>query len=304
LSDWVYRKREFLAFQSGILAQLPPGVRAPVCYATLENDDIAWICMEQIDEWTHRRWSMADYHRAARLMGRFGGAFLCGMPLPQAPWLCNFHTTFAGDGWWATHIDPASPYNVWQNPMVQTLFPSVRTMVLNAWEKRDVFCHILGRLPQVFCHHDLHRRNLMLGRGKGGEEELVAVDWTFCGSGALGMDMAALVATSAFLFEIEPHAVAEFETAVLDGYVAGLRDAGWSGDTQLAYLGYLLGSALWTGVRLLGWAAILISEDSDIDAESIYGRTPENVLAGWERLAEFLLDRTDKARHLMSKLNI
>lgn len=302
--SWGYGKRELLAFQSGLLADLPVGLRAPRCYAACANDDNSWIWMEHIEEWTRRRWSMADYYRAARLMGRFGGAYLGGLPLPQKPWLCDFHTAFAEDGWWATYIDPASPYNAWQNPLVDHAFRSVRAGILNIWDEHRTFCAMLDRLPQILCHHDLHRRNLMLCRDEAGDEELVAVDWAFCGPGAVGLDMAALVATSAFLFEIEPGAVAEFEAVALDGYVAGLRDAGWSDDAQLAHLGYLLAAALWTGIRLPGWAAIMLSEDSDIDAAAVFGRTQEEVLTGWVTLAEFLLDRADRACALVHKLNL
>ncbi|MBX3001860.1 MAG: aminoglycoside phosphotransferase family protein [Caldilineaceae bacterium] len=304
LRDWGYGKRELLAFQSGVLAELPAGLRAPNCYATLEDEDGGWIWMEQIEEWTHQRWSKADYYRAARLSGRFGGAFLGGMPQPQGPWLCDFHSAFAEDSWWATHIDPASPDTVWQHPLVQSAFSPMRTEILDIWQERYTFLHLLGCLPQVFCHHDLHRRNLMLCRGKDGEEELVAIDWAFCGPGALGMDMAALVTLSAFFFEIEPDTLAEVEEIVLGGYVAGLRDVGWSGNAELVNLGYLLTASLWTGTRLPIWTATILSEDSAIDVEAIYGRTPHQVLAGWISLAEFLLARADKARDLIGKLKL
>src|SRR5271157_4357780 len=105
---WLYWKREPLAFQSGMLAALPPGLRAPRSYGVVDREEGAWIWMEYIEEPPGRRWSLDEFHRAARVMGRFGAAFLCGRQIPTQSWLCPaFFRSLHGDGgWWATHMDP------------------------------------------------------------------------------------------------------------------------------------------------------------------------------------------------------
>jgi aminoglycoside phosphotransferase (APT) family kinase protein len=305
--NWMYWKRELLAFQSGMLAALPSGLSAPRCYGTTENDDNGWIWMEHIKESTDRRWSMEHFYRAARQAGRFAAPFLNGLPLPEAPWLSApfFRSVFADGDWWATHMDPAAPSNAWQSPLVQHAFSdALRQGVLRIWAEKHHLWEAIDRLPQVLCHNDFHRRNLMLRAGANGQEELVALDWAFCGPGALGMDLGELVATSAFFFEIEPAEVGELEATALDGYLAGLRDAGWSGDSQVVRLGYLLSAALWMGATLPGWAAEMLPDERGVNVPAMYGRSADAVLAGWVTLTEFLLERADEARQLMGKLGL
>jgi hypothetical protein len=200
-------------------------------------------------------------------------------------------------------MDPAAPKNAWQNPLVQNAFSdTLRTGVLRIWAEKHSFWEALERLPQVFCHNDFHRRNLILRTGTDGQRELVALDWAFCGHGALGMDLGELVATSAFFFEVEPAQVGKLETTVLDGYLAGLHDVGWSGDPQVVRLGYLLSATLWMGATLPGWAAVMLPEGTSTNVPAMFGRSADAVLAGWVTLNEFVLERADEARHLMRQL--
>ncbi|MGQ0604638.1 MAG: aminoglycoside phosphotransferase family protein [Anaerolineales bacterium] len=304
---WAYWKREMVAFQSGLLATLPIGLSAPRCYGTTEHEESGWIWMEHIEEATSRRWALEHFHRAARQAGRFAGAFLGGVPLPEAAWLSApfFRSIFAdGDGW-ATHMDPTAPKNAWQSPLVQRAFSDVlRSGVLRIWAEKQRFWELIERLPQVLCHNDFHRRNLMWRTGPDGPQELVALDWAFCGPGALGMDLGELVANSAFFFEVEPEEIGELEATALDGYSEGLRDGGWIGDAQVVRLGYLLSAMLWMGATLPGWAAWMLPDESGINVQAMYGRSANAVLAGWVRLTEFLLERADEARQLMNKLSL
>jgi thiamine kinase-like enzyme len=202
-------------------------------------------------------------------------------------------------------MDPTATTNAWQNPLVQQAFNEIlRTGVLRLWAEKQNFWETLDRLPQVFCHNDFHRRNLLWRLDVDGPEELVALDWAFCGPGALGMDLGELVATSAYFFEVEIAQVSELEATVLDGYRAGLRDAGWSGEPQLVRLGYLLSAMLWMGATLPGWAAVMLPEEAGINVQAMYGRAVDEVLAGWVRLNEFLLERADEARYLSRNLGL
>ncbi len=118
------------------------------------------------------------------------------------------------------------------------------------------------------------------------------------------MDLGELVATSAYFFEVEVGEVGELEATVLDGYLAGLRDAGWSGDPRVVRLGYLVSALLWMGATLPGWAAVMLPDEAGINVPAMYGRSADAVLAGWVTLTEFLLSRADEARQLMGKLGL
>jgi hypothetical protein len=305
LREWCYWKRELLAYQSGLLADLPGGLVAPRCYGMTEHDDGGWLWLEHIVESTGRRWSLEHYRHAAHQSGRFGSAFLSGAPLPDHPWLSApfFRSVFADDGFWAAYMNPESPENAWQGRLVGRAFDEpLRSRVLRLWDEKHEFFAAIDRLPQVLCHNDLHRRNLMLRKSADGQEELVALDWAFCGPGAVGADMGELVATSVYFFEVDPADADALEATVFEAYLAGLREAGWSGDSRLARLGYTSSVALWMGATLPGWAALMLGEGSEINTTSMFGRPAEELLAGWATLAEFSLDRANEARSLMRAL--
>jgi hypothetical protein len=296
-----YWKRELLAYGTGMLATLPGGICSPRCYAVSEHEADNWIWMENIRETGDPAWSMAHFERAARRLGRFAGAWLGGIPLPAAPWLCGslFRTFYADGEWWANFLNPESPNNAWQRPTVQTVFSEpLQSRVLQIWAEKWQLIEANERLPQVLCHNDAHRRNLMLRAAANGEEELVAIDWAFCGPGGLGNDLGELVGTSLSYFAVHPTDAAELEEAVLEGYLSGLRDTGWTGDERLARLGYTLSLALY-------WGGTLASEVARVQPENVeakYGRPLEAVLKGWSALAEFALDRADESRYWMARL--
>lgn len=295
-----YWRREALAYQSGLLAELPAGVRAPRCYGMSEQPGSAWIWLEDLGEDSRQPWTLEHFQRAARHLGRLGGTYLTGTPLPTAPWLCaSLWRGFYADGdWWARFIDPASPNNAWQRPLVQAVFTeTLRARVLQIWEEKWQWIAANERLPQVFCHNDAHRLNLNLRAAADGQEELVVLDWGFCGNGALGNDLGELVGTSLSTFAADPANAAGLEESVLEGYIAGLRDAGWQGDTQLARVGYLIALALYWGGTLPCAVAQAQPGETLLDVEAKYGRPLAAALPGWTQLAEFALDRADEARY-------
>jgi len=91
------------------------------------------------------------------------------------------------------------------------------------------------------------------------------------------------------------------EKAVLTGYLAGLREAGWTGDERLARLGYLIALALYWGGTLPCEVASVQPGESKVNVELKYGRPVEDLLPGWTQLAEFALERADEARYWILK---
>jgi hypothetical protein len=302
---WDYWKREMLAYQSGLLADLPAGMRAPRCFGVSETQTGGWVWMEDIQEPGGHAWSLANFQLAARRLGQHAGAYLVGRPLPNQPWLCRslFRGMFDDGEWWAKFLNPSSPNNAWQRPAVQQVFSEARrSRVLQIWAEKWQFIEANERLPRVFCHNDAHRKNLMLLPGAGEEAGLVGIDWAFCGPGGLGNDLGELVGTSLSYFEVEPAQAQELESAVFEGYRAGLQDAGWSGNDRLAWLGYLISLALWWGGTLPSAAAELEPGALKFNVEAKYGRTAQDVLEGWKSFADFALDRADQARYWMGRL--
>jgi hypothetical protein len=306
--EWSYWKRELLAYQTGLLDHLPPGLRAPRCYGVVEKDSGAWAWIEYIKECTDRRWSLENFLRAAHRLGQFQGAYLNGTPLPQQPWLCRpfFRSIWAEDDWWFPYMNPESENNAWKSPLIKRAFKEdCQPRVLELLSKRALFLNANDRLPQVLCHNDAHRRNFMWAISPDtGQEELIAVDWAFFGPGAVGNDLGELAGNSLYFLDYPVRDAASLLESILDPYLVGIAENGVKIDSRLVKLGYLIGLTFWMGLQLPGWAALMLAPESDTNIQAMYGAGPEQVLASWARLDSFLLDRADEAMILMRELGL
>lgn len=307
---WSYWQREAMAFRSGFLEQLPPGLRAPRSYGAMERDDGIWLWIEYIQEATGPKWSLEYFRRSAQQLGEFQGAYLSGTPLIDHPWLSR---SLFRDIWaeselplWSSLMNPEKERNAWISPVVQQSFDDrQKSRVLKLIAEKHRFFEVNDDLPQVLCHNDAHRRNFMWSQSpSSGEEELIGVDWSFVGKGALGNDLGELVGTSMYFLEYEPSEAKVLEEAVFDGYLAGIAEHKLDLDIRLIRLGYLISLAFWQGAMIPGWVALLMSPDPRADVEVMCGRPKEEILTGWVQLNEFCLDGADEARSLMRQLSL
>jgi hypothetical protein len=295
LSHLRYWKREMLAMKSGLLATLPGPVAAPRCYGTSEHQSSGWIWMEHIIEPENPHWTTNQYLFAARQLGRFNGGYVAGIPLPDYPWLCKGHVP--------TKLGALPPLDAWDNQFVSQSFSTqVRERVLRLWDERKRFYEAMERLPQTFSHFDFHRRNLIIRQQEDGQDQVVALDWAWCGYGALGGDLYSLLGGSALLFELEPETIPEMEPDAFEAYLAGLSDSGWAGNPELVHLGYNLWFALFLATGTPGMTVYATAEERTLLVTQQFGRAPEALASGWAILCEFALDRADQARKQMERL--
>jgi hypothetical protein len=85
---------------------------------------------------------------------------------------------------------------------------------------------------------------LFARQGQNGRAQTVAIDWDVLGTGWIGKEIVALFATTLIFFEVDLDRIAELDTLIFDGYLDGLRDAGWQGDPRWARFGYAATAAL------------------------------------------------------------
>ena len=157
-------------------------------------------------------------------------------------------------------------------------------------------------LPQVFSHFDFHRRNLLIRQREDGGEQVVGVDWSWCGCGCLGGDLFSLIGGTAQIFEIEADALPELETVAFESYLAGLSDAGWAGDPELVRLGYNLWFAMLLGVGTPLMTVLGTAEQVAPYFAQQFGRPWEKIASGWANLCELALERADLVRQQMDRL--
>jgi hypothetical protein len=304
-----YWKREALLYRSGLIDDLPGGLRAPRCYGC---DDLAdgtvWLWLERVREDGDAAWPVARWALAARHLGRFNGAYLAQRPLPRTPWL--------GGGRLRAVVESSAPLVARiaaapDDPAVRRWWPRpVVAAIQRLWEARGVLCAALERLPQTFGHGDAIRRNLLAVAGRSdpeaggaGAEETVAIDWEFAGLYAAGEEVGQTLSAASAFYDLAPADLPELDTALFAAYLAGLRDAGWRGDAtaeRRVRFAYTAHAALRNLFNAVG--TTVPNEAGRARAVQAYGHT-------WEALAErraevrpFLLDRADEARRLLDAI--
>ena len=304
---WNYHRREIFAYQSGLLENLPGAFCAPRCLEIMEYaDDVCWLWLEDVSDSVKLSWSLREYGMAARHLGRFNGAYLTGHPLPDFPWLSQNWV----QGWLARYekgcletLDLMRQEGFWEHPLLKSNFPQpITDDFLRLWYRHPALLKTLSQLPQTFCHMDAYRPNLFLRRDGQGNDQTVAIDWVFAGTGGVGEEIANLLAASLFWFEYEAADVKRLDEEVFSGYVAGLREAGWEGDYQLARLGYSTACALRWGVVGLWWLFAINDSQEQADFETNWRRPLPELVSQWAKIAYYVLKLAEEAYVLQHKL--
>jgi hypothetical protein len=250
-----------LAYQTGLLNDLPGDLVAPRCVAVAEHPGREfWLWLEDVVE-SEEVWPPERYGLAARHLGQFNGAYLVARSIPEVPWLSTSQLRHR-----LAMAEPgvAELARLSHHPLFEGLLPAGglgRSMSI--WAGRQRLAARLDQLPRPLCHHDAFRRNLIARNAQDGQAQTVAIDWDKLGTGPLGGEIAALFWGLRFV-AIDIDRIAEIEALIFAGYVDGLRDAGWEGDRRLARFGFAATAALrdvadmaikWP--RVARWAAAL-----------------------------------------------
>jgi len=290
-----YWKREVLAYQSGQLVDLPGGLAAPRFFGTVEfSEQVVGLWLENIVDRVGPRWPLQHYGLVARHLGQFNGAFLAEPELPSWPWLSQ--------GWLREHVSRAAPNfahlsRSLDQPLTRRWFIGDDAhRLLRLWEERQLFLDALDRLPQTLLHRDAFRRNLFARHTKEGDDQTVAVDWTYVGIGAIGEELAPLVHASLYFSEVDKTKARKLDRIVFDEYLEGLDEAGWRGDPRLVRLGYTAGSALSYG---LGYGVCAPDESRFPRFEQMLGLPIDEVMGLAAEMQHFLLELADEARTLL-----
>lgn len=293
-------RREALAYRSGLL-DLTGALRVPRAYEIdLAEDGHVALWLEDIRSSDVEQWPLEMYATAAHALGRFNRTFLV-RPLRDHPWLVTD---------WATRqsepLDMAAALSDIDDRASdararRALGDDIGQRTARMLEDQPRFIAGLARIPQTLCHHDAARSNLIARRRDDGGTEVVAIDWESTGSGPVGAEIATLVSASLRKGDFPAERASELDAAVVDAYLAGLRDAGWSGDPRIARLGYAMSLALrcW-------FVRDTLQNLSDPVARPMFGRAPDvppdDVLGAFVLVSRFLLDRADEARSLATTL--
>lgn len=285
-SHWNYWRREALAYQSGYLADLGAGLVAPRSYGVdTPAPGSAWLWLEAIAGTPAQAWSDERWGRVGHQLGLWQGAYAAGTrPLPDATWLCRGHL----QAWVPKEdaLDGVQEPGVWSNPLLRDhLPPDTGERVAQLWANRPTLLAIAAQAPQTLCHLDLWSRNFLArdtpgaANALGAPGETVLLDWSMLGLGVLGEDLANLVFDSAWMLDIAVERLPGFERAVLEGYLSGLRDAGWTGDDATVRAAYGAIGALRFGLLAAPVLNLARDEAQHATLASRYGRPIAETIA-------------------------
>lgn len=151
----------------------------------------------------------------------------------------------------------------------------------------------LDRLPHCLCHHDAFRRNLLARDGDNGAQT-VAIDWATLGLGAVGEEIGVTTQVNLGWLEMGNLAPDEVDGAIFEGYLDGLRAAGWQGDARLARLGYTATVALMLAGNAVMGAPLW--EDVNVPfCEAVIGHPIDDIGENFARVGPFLFGMGDEA---------
>ena len=243
--DAIRWDRELLAYESGFLGQLDGTLVAARCFGGLRAGERAsWLWLEDLSPLQRGRWDEEDWALVARSLGELNGGTLVAGP-PAFDWL--------GREWlraWVTLVTPSllgasvPPGGAWDDPRVRSAYPEREQRRLRAlWSNRERLLAAIEALPRTVAHLDAHRRNLFLRRAGGGDR-VVAIDWGLLGLAAPGEEIASTLVGTVAAGELAASGARAFAGLLYEGYLAGLREAGWHGDERAVRLGFAGAAAL------------------------------------------------------------
>lgn len=232
--------REARLYDSGVLDDLPSGFSAARGLGSHRTDAMCWLWFEDLGT-DSGPWDISRYALAARHLGRFNGAFLTTRPRPDDAWLCHdWIRTWLLHGHPSLHYPIVENEAIWAHDLVRRTFPAdTNARLRRAGGRRRELLDRLDALPQTFCHMDAFRPNLF-DRTTAGAHETVAIDWSYAGNAAIGVEVSQLVFASVLPFADPTKDARELEAACVPAYVAGLRESGWRGDEADVRTGFAL----------------------------------------------------------------
>lgn len=295
MDDPHYWQRELLAYQSGLLADLPGQLAAPACYHVEEvADGRYWLWLEDVRDEIGNAWPLSQYGVAARHLGQFNGGYLQLETLLSHPWLSR-HWLRA---WLADYAHvPAliADEATWRHPLVgDGLARPVRERLGRLWQERERLFAALDSLPQTLCHLDAYRPNLF-ARHKEGRPETVVIDWDKMGIAAVGEEIGGMVAATMIWFRVEAKDAVRFGEVAFAGYLEGLRETGWQGDERGIRLGYTASSVLRWGIPGLFWLRGTVDDTYPEKWGQWWGRPVASMIPQWLHVTHYLLDLADEA---------
>ena len=284
-----YWKREWLAFDSGLLDALPGQLRAPRTALTTERDNgECWIWMEDVTGRTSAALHLEDYSRIAHALGTTQGAYAGGaVPLPDQPWLSRNWLR----GWvdvCAHFVETIRDDDRWHDPRLASLRP-LRSRVSDLWDCRDELLAVADEPPLTLAHWDFWPMNVYAA------DDVVAIDWSQVGISGITHDLDQLTLDTVWMHIRPDESLDLLEDLVLPAYREGLRDSGYEISLEQLRRWYAAAAALRYAWLAGGQVDLVADPDRVRGQEQRFGRDIATITATKARAMEHALALGERA---------
>jgi len=277
-----YWKREWLAFASGLLDNLPGLLRGPrTLLATEPVPDECRIWMEDVAGRTGKSLELDNYDRIAYAAGTTHGAYASGsVSLPDDDWLSRDWLR----GWVGVckqFVEKAREGEGWDEPRVAQV-RALRSRIVSLWDARDELLAIAESAPRTITHWDFWPSNLYVGESG----DVVAIDWSQVGIGGVTHDLDQITLDTVWM-QIRPdESLDVLEELILAAYVRGLRDGGLDVSAAQVRRWYAATASLRYAWLAGGQAAMAADPHAVVAQERRLGRPFDAILAAKARVCE------------------
>jgi hypothetical protein len=243
---------------------------------------------------------MERYLLAARHLGQFNAAHPAGRTAPY-PWLSRSPLREALKEF-APGLERLSEARR-EHTFVAQAVSDHAAAALGALPRKTV--HWLDRmdnLPQVVCHWDAHRANLISHATVDGALETVAIDWAGVGWGAVGSELSKFLSQTVNFFGLDATTLPALDAKMFEHYVVGLREAGWEGDPRAVRFGHAAASAVRVIVRTASALELVANTRSREAFERTAGVPFGTLVEKFGATLPYYLSLTDEAEHLANQV--
>lgn len=290
--------RELAFYRAGASAIQGDRVRSPRCYAIEEWDNLDFIWLEDLSASPQPPWLPEHFIQAAQHVGQFNGRW-AEPALPEWPWL---NPNGLREKYRAPNIAQAFerlPALARVPVAGRTLPADVVQGLLALWQSGDELFAKVEEGCKCLCHRDYHARNLFPMPDSGAGSYTIAIDWDQTGIEYLGADIGLLLGAPIKWVDLSLDQAVALIEPVFDAYLAGLAEAGWSGNEDDVRLTYLTCLSTGEASRVARLTSILIEHpESHAGMERNLQRPIEQIFDWWVEALRFFLTHHDRALQL------
>jgi hypothetical protein len=264
LRHYEYWKRDALAYESGLVADLPSDLTAPRCLAVTDRGDTVWLWLERVEGVASGSWPLERYRVAAQHLGALNAAYASDRAIPALPWLADSRSV---QSFWGTSNPVMAPAaevlrerryaeGDWASALGGD---AALDRLRRFFEDEADLLGVLLRLPAALSHNDAMAPNLF-ARDADGHEQTVAIDWQLVGPGPVGGEIAQLVAGTVAFGRVAPDDLGRLDDLAWRGYLAGLASACEEVDLGEVRQAYVTSIVVRWGLIAVAWVHAALNE--------------------------------------------